>query len=155
MTGRTDAWRSLVTVFHTSGWTVLKRMSSKIWSKFTMWFKLLWAFSLTCHDWLDCDAQQSLVHQWRLLSMPAIKQCWHAYVCEIWSNYTMWFRSFEHFNYLLMGWQTYSWVKVFRINPEFRILRLTFLRKSASKFWIRTIIASLISFQIIKAHSII
>ena len=26
-----------------------------------------------------------------------------------------------------------SWVKVFRINPEFRILRLTFHRKSASK----------------------
>ena len=25
------------------------------------------------------------------------------------------------------------WVKVFRINPEFRILRLTFHRKSASK----------------------
>ena len=27
----------------------------------------------------------------------------------------------------------YSWMKVFRINPEFRILRLTFHRKSASK----------------------
>ena len=27
----------------------------------------------------------------------------------------------------------YSWVKVFRIIPEFRILRLTFHRKSASK----------------------
>ena len=26
-----------------------------------------------------------------------------------------------------------SWVKVFRIIPEFRILRLTFHRKSASK----------------------
>ena len=26
-----------------------------------------------------------------------------------------------------------TWVKVFRINPEFRILRLTFQRKSASK----------------------
>ena len=25
-----------------------------------------------------------------------------------------------------------TWVKVFRINPEFRILRLTFHRKSAS-----------------------
>ena len=30
-----------------------------------------------------------------------------------------------------------SWVKVFMIIPEFRILRLTFLRKSASKCWIR------------------
>ena len=40
-----------------------------------------------------------------------------------------------------------SWVKVFRINPEFRILRLTFHRKSASKCWIREIIlASLINF---------
>ena len=29
------------------------------------------------------------------------------------------------------------WVKVFKINPEFRILRLTFYRKSASKCWIR------------------
>ena len=27
----------------------------------------------------------------------------------------------------------YPWVKVFRINPEFKILRLTFHRKSASK----------------------
>ena len=27
----------------------------------------------------------------------------------------------------------YTWVKVLRINPEFRILRLTFHRKSASK----------------------
>ena len=26
-----------------------------------------------------------------------------------------------------------TWVKVFRIDPEFRILRLTFHRKSASK----------------------
>ena len=26
-----------------------------------------------------------------------------------------------------------TWVKVFRITPEFRILRLTFQRKSASK----------------------
>ena len=44
----------------------------------------------------------------------------------------------------------YAWVKVFRINPEFRILRLTFHRKSASKCWIMQIlIASLISFQVI------
>ena len=28
---------------------------------------------------------------------------------------------------------TYSWMKVFMIIPEFRILRLTFHRKSASK----------------------
>ena len=27
-----------------------------------------------------------------------------------------------------------SWVKIFRIIPEFRILRLTFHRKSASKY---------------------
>ena len=38
-----------------------------------------------------------------------------------------------------------KWVKVFRIIPEFRILRLTFHRKSASKRWIlKIIIASLI-----------
>ena len=43
-----------------------------------------------------------------------------------------------------------TWVKVFRINPEFRILRLTFQRKSASKCLIKEIIiASLISFHII------
>ena len=29
---------------------------------------------------------------------------------------------------------TNTWVKVFRIIPEFRILRLTFHRKSASKY---------------------
>ena len=41
-----------------------------------------------------------------------------------------------------------TWVNVFRINPEFRILRLTFHRKSASKCWIEQIIkASLIYFQ--------
>ena len=28
---------------------------------------------------------------------------------------------------------TRAWVKVFKINPEFRILRLSFHRKSASK----------------------
>ena len=33
-----------------------------------------------------------------------------------------------------------SWVKVFRIIPEFRILRLNFHRKSASKCLIREII---------------
>ena len=33
-----------------------------------------------------------------------------------------------------------SWVKVFRIIPQFRILRLTFHRKSASKCWIRELI---------------
>ena len=33
-----------------------------------------------------------------------------------------------------------TWVKFFRINPEFRILRLTFHRKSASKCWIKEII---------------
>ena len=44
----------------------------------------------------------------------------------------------------------FAWVNVFRINPEFRILRLTFHRKSASKFFIREIIiASRINFQII------
>ena len=43
-----------------------------------------------------------------------------------------------------------AWVKVFRINSEFRILRLTFHRKSASKCPIvEIIIASLINFQII------
>ena len=33
-----------------------------------------------------------------------------------------------------------TWVKVFRIIPEFRILRLTFHRKSASKCWILQIV---------------
>ena len=43
-----------------------------------------------------------------------------------------------------------TWVKVFRINPKFRILRLTFHRKSASKCCIKAIIiASLIDFHII------
>ena len=47
-----------------------------------------------------------------------------------------------------------SWLKVFRIIPEFRILRLTFYRKSASKCWIREIIiASLIYFQYFQDYS--
>ena len=38
---------------------------------------------------------------------------------------------------------TVAWVKVFRIIPEFRILRLTFYRKAASKsFIMQNIIAS-------------
>ena len=42
----------------------------------------------------------------------------------------------------------HAWVKVFRINPKFRILRLTFHRKSALKSLIREIIiASLINFS--------
>ena len=45
---------------------------------------------------------------------------------------------------------TKAWVKIFRIMPEFRILRLTFHKKSASKCWIRQIlIASLIDFRFI------
>ena len=49
-------------------------------------------------------------------------------------------------NYCL-NW-LFSWVKVFRIIPEFRILRLTFHRKSASKCWIeQIIIAFLICYQ--------
>ena len=35
------------------------------------------------------------------------------------------------------GFRDSAWVKVFRIIPKFRILRLTFHRKSASKFWNR------------------
>ena len=47
------------------------------------------------------------------------------------------------------------WVKVFRIIPEFRILRLTFHRKSASKSWIRQIIiTSLIYFHWMKVFRI-
>ena len=46
------------------------------------------------------------------------------------------------------------WVKVFRINPEFRILMLTFHWKSASKCWIREIIvASLIIFFRLSKHN--
>ena len=41
----------------------------------------------------------------------------------------------------------YAWVKVFMIIPEFRILRLTFHRKSASKCWIREIITAFLYFQ--------
>ena len=35
--------------------------------------------------------------------------------------------------HLIMALSSYAWVKVFRIIPEFRVLRLTFHRKSASK----------------------
>ena len=50
----------------------------------------------------------------------------------------------------------HAWMKVFRIIPEFRILRLTFHRKSASKCWIRKIItASLIYFQSVRTFKLI
>ena len=46
-----------------------------------------------------------------------------------------------------------AWAKVFRIIPEFRILRLTFHRKSASKCLIKQVmIASLIYLQLIKEN---
>ena len=54
------------------------------------------------------------------------------------------------------GFYAYAWVEVFRIIPEFRILRLTFHRKSASKCRIREITtAFFISFQIILMQLII
>ena len=47
-------------------------------------------------------------------------------------------------------------MKIFRIIPEFRILRLIFHRKSASKCWIRQmIIASLIIFSLSKLEILI
>ena len=44
-------------------------------------------------------------------------------------------KEYSKFAYLegLLASFPYSWVKFFRINPEFRILRLTFYGKSASK----------------------
>ena len=48
------------------------------------------------------------------------------------------------------GSQVHAWVKVFSIIPEFRILRPTFQRKSASKSRMKQIlIASLIYTQFI------
>ena len=48
-----------------------------------------------------------------------------------------------------------TWVKIFRINPEFRVLRLTFHRKSALKCRIRQmIITSFISSPEPKAHGL-
>ena len=41
--------------------------------------------------------------------------------------------TFEVLYVILLSEVKDTWVKVFRINPKFRILRLTFLRKSASK----------------------
>ena len=41
----------------------------------------LWAFSLTRISLTD--AQQSLVHLEKLLRMPVVRQCWHAYACKI------------------------------------------------------------------------
>ena len=50
----------------------------------------------------------------------------------------------------------FTWVKVLRIYPEFRILTLTFHRQSASKCWItEDIIAPLISIQNILTQLII
>ena len=43
---------------------------------------------------------------------------------------------FSHIKLFLYHISHIAWVKVFRIKPEFRILRLTFNRKSVSKFWI-------------------
>ena len=34
------------------------------------------------------------VHQKRLLRIPSVRQRWHAYVCNTWSKYTMWFKSY-------------------------------------------------------------
>ena len=44
------------------------------------------------------DVQQSLVHQKRLLRMSVVRQSWHAQACKIWSKYTMWLKSCDHFH---------------------------------------------------------
>ena len=45
--------------------------------------------------------------------------------------------------HIVFGADPIAWLKVFRIVPEFRILRLTFQRKSATKCRIRKIIIGL------------
>ena len=48
---------------------------------------------------------------------------------------------------------TFTWVKVFRIIPVFRFLRLTFHRKSGAKSWIRLIIIASLVYVIISMIS--
>ena len=51
--------------------------------------------------------------------------------CTIWTAVVAWF--YSHLSLVAI----ITWVKVFRINPEFRILRLTFHRKSAQNAELR------------------
>ena len=48
------------------------------------------------------------------------------------------------------GYMYITWVKVFRIIPDYSFLRLVFHRKSASKYWIRQIIKAF--FDIFSYH---
>ena len=104
---------------------------------------------------------------------PAIRPLWKSVAINkwLWRKWTILFFPGWKYNILyeililFSSWQTLStirecilhaWVKIFRINLEFKILRLTFHRKSASKCWIREMtIASMISFEIILTQFII
>ena len=97
--------------------------------------------------------QTSVYISWKFSNdIPGTPSCWiklklgssHCVPLHEYSELLYGFNQVSDFG--PFGPQAVSWVKVFRINPEFLILRLTFHRKSASKCWIRQIIiASLIS----------
>ena len=67
--------------------------------------------------------------------------------CVIFDFISVFIHLFTPHNYCIIVVKISAWMKVFRIVPEFRILRLTFHRKSASKSLVKQIlIASLIYF---------
>ena len=81
-TGRNDARRSFVTFLHTSGWTMLKLISMQ---NLIQIYYVVQESALTTTG--QTDAQQSIVHQERLLRRPVARQCRHAYVCKILPRY--------------------------------------------------------------------
>ena len=64
---------SLVTVLHTSGWTVLKQISMLFYQNIPYGSRVYGFFSLNTIS--GTDAQQSLVILKRPLRMPVVRQC--------------------------------------------------------------------------------
>ena len=58
------------------GWTMLKYISIQNLNHIYHGVQELWAFSVVGRKFSTC-AQQSLVHQIRLLCMRVVRQCWH------------------------------------------------------------------------------
>ena len=70
---------SLVTVMQTNDWTMLKQISMQNLIQIYHMVQELWAFLLTDDNRLDrCSAKPRPSK--KLLRMPVVRQCWHAYI---------------------------------------------------------------------------
>ena len=107
-----------------------------------MWFKSYKHFyQITTTSWTD--AQQSHVHQKSCYACQSLDECSHTYVCKIWSKYTMRYKGYEHFHYLVMGGQTESYI-VNTCSAHLRVMQLCICSGS----WLRQNITSRAKFRL-------